>query len=201
MENPTFIEKLTNLSKKMAVIVAIVSSLTTLCGAAWSLLEFARATRERANVARIAQLTTYQSFGDLLKRYHNIEKMTDDFMRRYRKNPPDLVALMHQYQTGSSIYYAEEMKEFREIHQFYEELGTLIRFKAIDFELVYQTVIFPSDFYEDTQPLQVLISEHWFELRKDAKNRALNDFGFNLSELRRNYEARRAGKPIVWAQP
>ncbi len=65
------------------------------------------------------------------------------------------------------MYYSPELKDFRKIHQFYEELGALIHFNAVDFELVFQLITFPSDFQETTQPLQHFLRDHWFELRSD----------------------------------
>ena len=187
--------------KNLAVVVAIVSSLSAIAGAAWTLFEFARATREKSRVAQIAQLTTYASFGELLKRYHEIEQKTDAFMRQHRHATWDLAALLKQHETGASMYYSPELKDFRDIHQFYEELGTLIRFGAVDFELVFQLVTFPSDFQETTKPLQQFLSDHWFELRSDLTAKKLRDFGFNLAELEKNYEARRHGRPVQWSVP
>ena len=190
-----------HVAKQLALAVAIVSALSTLAGAGWSLIEFAKATREQARVARISQLTTYASFGELLKRYHVIEKSTDGFMRQHRTPDWDLSALLKQYQTGASVYYSQELSEFRDIHQFYEELGTLIRFNAVDFELVFQVITFPSDFQDTTRQLQQFLADHWFELRSDPRSRVLTDFGFNLAELERNYEAHRRGNPVAWTEP
>ena len=186
------------LSKNIAVIVGIVSGLSAISGAAWSLFEFARAMHERTRFEQVSQLTTYASFGELLKRYHQIEEVTDNFMRQHRKDNWDLPALLEKYGTGASIYYSPELKDFREIHRFYEELGALIHFDAVDFELVYQLISFPTDFLESTRPLQVFVRDHWFELRKDPAKRALKDFGCNFEELNRVYERRRTDPSFKW---
>jgi hypothetical protein len=196
-----WLEAASSLGKNLAVVVAIVSSLSVIAGTAWSLFEFANATRAKSRSARIAQLTTYESFGELLKRYHEIEQKTDDFTRRHRRADWNFAALLKQYETGASVYYSDAFKDFRAIHQFYEELGTVIRFGAVDFELVFQLITFPSDFQEATRPLQQFLQDHWFELRADPKERQLRDFGFNLAELEKNYEARRHSKPVRWTLP
>ena len=198
-----WIQRASGFGKNLAVVVAILSSLSAISGAAWSLFEFARATREKSRVAQISQLTTYASFGQFLKRYHEIEIKTDRFIRTHRET--DWARFdqeqLKKYKTGSSMYYSSELEEFRDIHQFYEELATLIRFNAVDFELVFQLITFPSDFYEITKPLQNFLRDHWFELRPDPARRALKDLGFNLDELAKNYEARRDNKPVKWSQP
>ena len=202
-KQPTWFDQVTRVSKHLAIVVAVLSSLSAISGAAWSLFEFARATRDKARVAQIAQLTSYASFGELLKRYHEIEEKTDAFLRVHRRTNWTAKAneLLKKYETGASMYYSPDLRDFRYIHQFYEELGTIIRFNAVDFELVFQLVTFPSDFYENTKPLQDFLSNHWFELREEPKKRILEDFGFNLQELSRNYEARRKNQPLSWSKP
>ena len=187
--------------KNIAIIVSIVTGLSTIAGVLWNLYEFASASRERTRAARITQLTTYANFGDLLQNYREIEQKTDDFMRAHRNADWDFAALLNEYETGASLYYSPEFKDYREIQEFYEELGTLIRFDALDFELVFQFVKFPSDFYETTKPLQDFISAHWFELRSDPNQRALRDFGHNLTRLANNFELRRNRQPLDWDEP
>jgi hypothetical protein len=197
----TWVDVAASFGKKLAVIVAIVSGLTAVSSAAWSLIELAKETRERSKVARIAQLTTYASFGKFLERYHVIEQRTDDFMRRDRQQRLDRDELLRRYQTGASIYYSEELREFREIHQFYEELATLIRFGEVDFDLVFQLITFPSDFTDATRELQSFLRDHWFEMDKDPKKRRLCDFGANLDQLEKNYNLKRANTrktDFVW---
>ena len=180
-----------NLPKNLAVAVAIVSGLSVILSAAWSLYQFGNATREQRKTARIVQLTSYESFGQVLKRYHEIEVITDNFMRRHRRAALDLPALLKRDETGSSIYYSAELKDFREIHQFYEELGALIRYGAVDFVLVFELVTFPSDFQDATRTLQQFLTDHWFETRDDPVKKRLADFGSNFEDLERRYEEAR----------
>ncbi len=182
----------------IAIIVGIATGFSTIAGVIWNLYEFANSTREKTKSSQISQLTSYTNFGELIRHYRQIEKKTDDFMRTYRDRHWDREALLKQYTSGSSIYYSQEFKEFREIREFYEEVGTLVRFKALDFELVFQVIIFPSDFYEKTRPLRKIISEHWFESRVFQNECQLKDFGFNMEQLSKNYERRRNNQPIQW---
>ena len=195
------LRRLSRFATNLAVVVAIVSGLSAIAGAAWSLVEFARATREKSRAAQIGQLTSYASFGEVLKQYHMIEEKTDAFLRQHRRADWDLPALLTKYQTGASIYYSPELRDFRDIHQFYEELAALVRYNAVDFELVFQLITFPSDFQDTTKPLQRFLADHWFELRADPDSRALKDFGSNLAEIEKNYDARRRGQAVTWSAP
>ena len=84
------------IAKPLATIVAIVMGLTTIVGVLWNLYEFAISTREKNKEVRITQLTTFTSFGDLLKHYRKIEQKTDDFLRTHRQGNWDHTALLQQ---------------------------------------------------------------------------------------------------------
>lgn len=119
-------------------------------------------------------------------------------MADYHAKKFDTAEMLTRYKTGSAMYTSPELKDFRTIHQFYEELGTLIRFGAIDFETAFQLITFPSDFFEETRPQHNFLRDNWFALRADPNQRALSDFGANLAELGNNYAARRQGLPVSW---
>lgn len=176
---------------QLAVVVAVISGLTTVAGAAWGLIEFAQATRIETKNARIKQLTTYGTFGEFLKRYHHVEVITENFMARYRNKEFDTEKLLKTYKTGSAIFTSPELKEYREIQQFYEELGTLIHFEVIDFDSAFELITFPSHFFEETKPLSNFLKMHWFELRPNPEQRVLKDFGENLEKLESLYVERR----------
>lgn len=197
-ESSPLMNNLQRLGSRLAIVVGVISGLSTVGGAAWSLLEFAHATRTETRAARVKQVTSYASFGEFLKRYHEIEEVTERFLADYRTKKFDPAEMLTRYKTGSAMYTAPELKDFRAIHQFYEELGTLIRFGAIDFETAFQLITFPSDFFEETRPLHNFLRDNWFALRPDPQQRALSDFGANLTELGNNYAARRQGLPVSW---
>ena len=188
------------IGSNIALIVGILTGLSTMAGVVWNLYEFAMATREKAKAAQVAQLTTYSTFGALLTRYRQVAQQTEVFMRAYRNDQWDdpailqafLDASLKEYKTGAAMYYAPLLADFREIRTFYEELGALLRFNTVDFEVVFQLITFPTDFYETTKPLQSFLRAHWFELRPDPAKRTLKDFGWNMWQLTTNYDKRRA---------
>lgn len=135
----------------------------------------------------------------MLREYRKVAKQTDRFLKQYRQHPLDqaaLDALLSKYKTGSSIYSSDELADFAEIRGFYEELGTLIRFGAIDFDLAFEVITFPTDFFEDTQPVAEFIGSNWF-----GKDRRLKDFMFNTSQLATNYDNKRNRRPVKFDNP
>jgi hypothetical protein len=206
--------KITSLiGKNIALLVGILTGLSTMAGVLWNLYEFAIATREKTKAAQVAQLTSYSTFGDLLTRSRRVAQQTEEFMQAYRKDRWDdqailqafLDASLEEYRTGASLYYAPRLADFREIRAFYEELGALLRFNAVDFEVVFQLITFPNDFYETTKPLQDFIRAHWFALRSDPAKHTLKDFGSNMRRLATNYDRRRANggplRSVQWDGP
>jgi len=187
-------------SKTTAVIITLITAVASLASLTWDFSKFVNSQLERDKAARIAQLTTYSTFGDMLKRYQEIAKLTYEFLDKYREDPLDqskLDLLLAKYKTGSAIFYSSpELGDFSEIREFYEELGTLIRFGAIDFDLAFQVVTFPTDFLEETKALADFIGDNWF-----GANRRLPSFMLNMRLLAENYENKRNKKPVQFDPP
>ncbi|MCJ7600736.1 MAG: hypothetical protein MUO63_04435 [Desulfobulbaceae bacterium] len=185
--------------KNITLIVTLVTGVASLAGFAWKFSQFVDSQLERDRAAKITQLTTYSNFGDMLRKYREVVKKTDRFLSQYRQHPLDqaaLDALLSKYKTGSSIYSSEELANFSEIRGFYEELGTLIRFGAIDFDLAFEVITFPTDFFEETQPVANFVGLNWF-----GKDRSLPDFMFNASQLAKNYDNKRKHLPVKFDNP
>lgn len=106
-------------------------------------------------------------------------------MTNYRKLPsPD--SLLEKYGTGRSIYYSEELKDFRKICNHYDTVGALMNGRYLDFDLYYQIVSFPDDFYDKTRELREKIKNNW-----EDKGKPLKDFLSNFENLRKRYETER----------
>ena len=176
-------------ARYLTVLVTVLTALSTISGILWNLYEFANATRQKARTEQIAQLTTYESFGEVLTEYRGIQVLTNKFVNEF--NTETLPMLEEKYKDGSSLYFSDELKNYRKIREFYEELGVLIRFGAIDFELAYQLIAFPDDFLSMTKNLQEYIEMNWFSEDSGLKDRKLVDFNANFCELGKRYQQRR----------
>ena len=185
--------RLTKLGKNLAIIVGIVTGLSTIAGLMWNIYEDARATREQREAQQIAQLSSYANFGEVLKQYHVIGQTTADFMKENWNQQWNCDSLLGLYTTGAGIYYSDDMKQWADVRIFYEDLGILIRYGALDFELVYQAIIFPADLVELNKPLTDCVGQNWF-----GRGKPVEEFSRNLHMLHRNYERKRKGKEPVW---
>jgi hypothetical protein len=114
-----------------------------------------------------------------------IKDTVASFLTNYSKLPSP-GSLLEKYGSGRSIYYSEELKEYRKVCNHYETVGALIAGNYLDFDLYFQIVPFPDDFYEKTQELREKIKDNW-----DGKGKPLKDFLSNFESLREKYQTER----------
>ncbi len=188
--------RLTRFAKNLAIIVGILTGLSTVAGLAWNIYEDARTTREKRESQRIEQLTSYADFGEVVKHYRSVGRTTAQFLRAHWRQDWSCDSLLNLYTTGAGIYYAEDLQPWTEVREFYEDLGILVRYGAIDFDLVYDAIIFPSDLVEKTEKLSTCVCENWY-----GKGKRVVGFSSNLNELQENYTRKRNGEPVVWTSP
>jgi hypothetical protein len=67
----------------------------------------------------------------------------------------------------------------------YEQLGALVRLQYIDFDLVYEVVPFPDEFWDATAPIRAQARSNWFG------GKPLPDFWKNFEYLKKRYETQR----------
>lgn len=185
--------RLSRIGRNLAIIAGIFTALSTMGGLTWNLIEDAQATREKRFAARISQLTSFADFGDAFKHYREIGPLGTAFAQRARQIRWNCDSLLNLYGSGAAIYYSDDLKAYAHVREFYEDLGLLIRYQAIDFDLVYESIIFPDDFVEATAPLTRCIGENWF-----GKGRGVKDFSENMIMLGENYDRRRKGEATAW---
>jgi hypothetical protein len=110
------------------------------------------------------------------------------FLRDFgSSSTPD--SLLRQYKSGRAIYYADDplLRRYRMIAHHYEEVGALIKAEYIDFDLYYDLVPFPDDFWTQTAALRDVIGKNWA-----GPKQALPDFLSNFEYLCELYNKRRA---------
>ncbi len=189
-DNAHWSKRVTHVSKNIGIVLALVTGLTSLVSLTIDFSSYVESQLERDKAAKIMQLTTYSNFGEILYEYRHIAKVTYSYLSAFRQNPitpEDLDALLDQYQTGAAIYYAHPgLEQYVEIMKFYEELGVLVRFGALDFDLIFEVVTFPSDFVAETQHITDFVKNNWF-----GKGQELSNFMLNMHILRDLYEQRR----------
>ena len=114
----------------------------------------------------------------------------DDIFRFLHVEPtlPKPRAMLATYGSGRAMYYAEDdnLRHFRNACHHYEEVGALVKAGYVDFDLYYQIVPFPRDFWNSTEELRQTIGANW-----DGPDRPLPDFLANFADLGRRYDRQR----------
>jgi len=191
-----WMSRLNKFSKNLAIVVAVITALSTIAGVAWNVYEDARSTYEARKSQQLSQLTTYADFGEVVKRYREIGSLAADYARTISGMEWNCDSLLAEYGNGNGIYYCRDFAEYREVREFYEDLGILVRYGAVDFDLVYDVVIFPDDFVDETRGLTECIRENWY-----GRGKGVPGFSSNFRELEKNYERKRKGETPVWTSP
>lgn len=187
-------ERLSQLGKNLAIVAGIGTAISTMGGLAWSLIEDATATREKRIAVRVSELTSFADFGDVVDRYRKeIGQKSSIVVQQMRGRTWNCDSLLDLYGSGSAFYYSDEMENYAIVREFYEDLGLLIRYQALDFDLVYEAIIFPDDFVQETEALSCCISENWF-----GRGKGVPSFSFNMNLLEKNYQLRRNGEKPNW---
>lgn len=199
-------EHLTNFLKNCKRFFTIKSLLTILAAPGvvqgYQILNYVleKQIREEKS-ARIAQLSTYQNFGEIIKKYQGeiadkVVIILDSESSKYKKilkDPNFCDLLLEKHGKGLNIFYSKEFKEYRDVHNFYETLGLFLHHDVVDFDLVFSLFTFPGEFiegeysseYPSKNPLIALdgcIGQNWF-----GKNNGLTDYGVFIKEVGYNY--------------
>lgn len=158
--------------------------------------------REEQN-EKVSQLSTYASLGAMLKKYEDevsrdLSKMVShDWYQKMILNQRGFCReLINKHGRGAYINYSPQFKEYRSVHRFFENLGVLIEYDALEFELIFSLIPFPGDFPDGKYPsdlaenpiiaIDECIGKNWF-----GKDRPLLDYGASIKRLGYNYNYER----------
>ncbi|MGC4064841.1 MAG: hypothetical protein QM784_09385 [Polyangiaceae bacterium] len=149
-----------------------------------------------------SQLSSFGTYAQLLSQHRNIALRTVTFIHELDRsggycgrNAARLRDFLPRFGNGSVLYFSPEMKEYREIHEFYEDLGLQVREGAVEYELIFELVTFPTDFVKKTRCLGELIGDNWFGPGEPIVG--FNSNSFYLMErysASRRESARKAGR-------
>ncbi len=145
-------------------------------------------TLQKANLAvRSVRLSSLLVLKDFVDSDSKIRQETTVFLRKY-KTPDELRQVIAKYESGQAAYDSDELADLREIGHHYEQIATLVKLDYVDFDLVYETIPFPDEFWSRTEAFRKEIqTTNWFH-----KGRGLPDFWDNMTALKARYESARA---------
>lgn len=106
----------------------------------------------------------------------------------YEFSSLNIDSLKKTHKTGRSLYYSPYLSSFKSIAHHYEVVGALVKGHYIDFDLYYNVVSFPADFYNITKDLRAYLKEKW-----DGE-KPLPDFLINFEYLKERFDKKDAEK-------
>ena len=172
-------------ARALTELIGVPAAILALLFAVNQYWQTASAQRQTTKAERIVHLSTVRAF---FSTYDAIIptaiKFTADLTSGHMRAPKDLLAA---YQTGERMFYADELKDFRTVRDYFEQLGTYVEKDYIDFDLVFEIVTFPDSFWVNTEELRKVIADNWSKERGP-----LSDFSSNMRKLYERYQKARA---------
>jgi hypothetical protein len=89
--------------------------------------------------------------------------------------------------SGHSLYFSTELGDLPEIGEHYERIGAEVKLGYLDFELIFEVVPFPDEFWTRTAPLKNNLRKNW----NGPTGRPLSDLWANFDELHDRYQVAR----------
>ena len=174
------IGKLDSLEK----VTRIASSLSVILGVVVVVMGIFSAINEGNRAVRSMRLSSLPHIQGLIDADSEYRSTIADFLESY--DSQRLMALLSNSKTGKLAYLSDELKQFREIGRHYDQMGALIKLEYIDFDLLYEVIPFPDDFWNRTSAFRdELRSNDWDE------DGGLPDFWENFEHLYDLYEKAR----------
>ena len=90
--------------------------------------------------------------------------------------------------TGRDLYFSDRLAPFFKIGQHYEQMGAMVKRDYIDFDLLFDVIAFPDEFWVQSAPLRRDLAANW-----RGPGDGLKDLWDNFAYLCERYQkARRA---------
>lgn len=96
--------------------------------------------------------------------------------------------------TGQQFYWSEQGRPFSQIAEHYERLGAIVKLNYLEFDIIFEIIPFPDDFWKETAGLRRKIRANWSrDKEKTPPNlKALPDLLENFKGLCDKYKQKRA---------
>lgn len=168
------------------IILPIVNTVSLLLGITigmsqlWELRKNSDETLDALKIQSIGHLDDY------IGRYYETQNNRDAFLKCDLKGIHS--SIQDRFAKGESaqtIYHSDELEDFRKVASSWERLGALIRLNYIDFEIIYETLPFPTVFWKETTPIRESLSNNWY-----GQGESLDDFLSNMDWLKDQYRRR-----------
>ncbi|HEX4653968.1 MAG TPA: hypothetical protein VH227_06945 [Candidatus Udaeobacter sp.] len=177
MRNPKLTESIAHIADSAKNIAIIVGIAVTVFG-------LYKGYKELAWSARNQKLSTFGTVKELIRSDEEQRGKINEILGM------DIPELLRKHPTVEYFYDSPEGLKIASVGRHYEELGALVRLDYIDFELVYEVVPFPDQFWDVTEPIRAGARTKWNK-SKEGEPKGLTDFWKNFEYLKNRYEKQR----------
>jgi cell fate (sporulation/competence/biofilm development) regulator YlbF (YheA/YmcA/DUF963 family) len=173
--------------EQVAQITQVISSISVAVGIIVALTTIYTTFRNTKAAAAGAKLSALAAVKQFVEDDDKVRKQAEHFLDSQYSNEQILLEFVKQKKSGKRAYDSDELRDLREVGHHYEELATLVRYDYLDFDLVFETIPFPDDFWNATEGFRKeLQTKNW------SNGQGLRDFWADLEYLKSRYdEARR----------
>lgn len=140
---------------------------------------------ENERLSKSMRLAALAAVNDMIENDKAMQPMIQEAIFQVRLLAQDEKELMKQFSTGKAIYYS--IPELSEVGRHYEQIGAMVNLEYIDFDLVFEVITFPDDFWDSSETVMAAIRKNW-----NGKDKPLPDLWKNFSYLRDRYHRQRA---------
>ena len=177
--------KLQNMAR-LAQVVACIGVIPGFLGVFYT-MEQQRFENER--MGKAMRLAALGAVNDMIERDQLQQKNIEKAIRYLNEQPADRFSSLGEYRSGKELYYA--IPGLSETGRHYEHLGAMVKLGYIDFDLIFEVISFPDQFWETTEPVMKTIQANW-----GGKGKVLPDLWVNFRYLRQRYHDQRKAKSV-----
>ena len=134
--------------------------------------------------SKLAELQIIDEIDEIIDRDAKARMSANRFIESLTSQGfPSAEKMLSEKFTGRAIFDSKQMKDFRAVGRHYEWLGTAIRLGYLDFDVVFEVITFPDEFWTKSKPYREIIRKNY-----KAKGDPLPDFWANFEALEKQYQ-------------
>ena len=171
--------------ERFARITQAVSGISVIIGVCLALVQIYNIEQSVRTSAKSTKLSGLAYINQIIDEDNEVQKRIRDFLDTDKYDNAKILQLIKDKGSVRSAYRSVEMEDLRAIGRHYERLGAMVKLDYVDFDLVYEIVPFPDDFWNATTGLREAAATNW------DRDTGLRDFWSNFAYLKARYDEKR----------
>lgn len=166
---------------------AIATLISTIIGIAISVHQLHETMTAARGTLSALKLQALQQVTGFLDNNSAVRQELAGYLRNQWKTDETLVKQrIDSGDSGEELYYSKDLEAYRKATAHYERLGSVIDLGYLDFDIVFDVIAFPDQFWSKTATTRNLLRDNW-----GGKGQALPDFQSAFRRLCGRYYAER----------